>query len=243
MPTFNAYAALAPHTSLQPFTFDPGELRAEEVEIEVSHCGMCHSDLSMLDNDWGLSTFPLVPRHEAVGKVVALGAESKGLKLGQRVGVVGRPLAAFPVTSACPALTISVHKPKAQLSAATALSLIDCECSGLGRPLPEDLESAKSARFFAAESPCSHLSSNTTFRRRPVSGSSALAVRPHGASIRQQMGLRSPCIYDKREQRKQRRANWGPFCANTKRDDVLKESPAASISLSPPSTFLDARDC
>ena len=39
----------------------------EEVEIKVSHCGVCHSDLSMLDNEWGMSKYPFVPGHEAVG--------------------------------------------------------------------------------------------------------------------------------------------------------------------------------
>ena len=71
--TFHAYAASAPHVALEPFSFDPGELRPGEEEIHVSHRGICHSDLSMLDNEWGMSTFPFVPGHEAVGTVVALG--------------------------------------------------------------------------------------------------------------------------------------------------------------------------
>jgi alcohol/geraniol dehydrogenase (NADP+) len=87
MSTFHAYAATTPNSALQPFTFDPGELRPEEVEIKVSYCGICHSDVSMLDNEWGMSKFPFVPGHEAVGTVVALGEEAKGLKIGQRVGV------------------------------------------------------------------------------------------------------------------------------------------------------------
>src|ERR1700677_3772281 len=85
--TFHAYAASAPHAALEPLSFDPGELGPEEVEIQVSHCGICHSDLSMLDNEWGWSTFSFVPGHEAVGTVVALGQDAKGLKIGQRVGV------------------------------------------------------------------------------------------------------------------------------------------------------------
>ena len=88
MPTkFHAYAASAPHAPLEPFTFDPGELGPEDVEIQVSHCGVCHSDLSMLDNEWGMSEFPFVPGHEAVGTIVALGDHAKGLNIGQRVGV------------------------------------------------------------------------------------------------------------------------------------------------------------
>jgi len=87
MPTFHAYAANAAGGPFQPFDFDPGELGREEVEIEVSHCGICYSDLSMLDNDWGWTAYPFVAGHEAVGTVVALGEGAKGLQLGQRVGV------------------------------------------------------------------------------------------------------------------------------------------------------------
>jgi uncharacterized zinc-type alcohol dehydrogenase-like protein len=84
---FKAYAASRPKGPLEPFSFDPGPLGPEEVEIKVSHCGLCHSDLSMLDNEWGMTTFPLVPGHEAVGTVAALGEQAKGLKIGQSVGV------------------------------------------------------------------------------------------------------------------------------------------------------------
>lgn len=87
MSNINAYAALTPNGLLEPFSFDPGELGSEEVEIAVTHCGICHSDLSMLKNDWRISTFPFVPGHEAVGTVIALGEQAKGLKIGQRVGV------------------------------------------------------------------------------------------------------------------------------------------------------------
>ncbi len=87
MPDIKAYAALRANAPLEPFSYDPGPLGPEEVEVKVTHCGMCHSDLSMLHNEWGMSAFPLVPGHEAVGTVVALGDQAKGLKLGQRVGV------------------------------------------------------------------------------------------------------------------------------------------------------------
>lgn len=83
----HGYAASSAKGTLQPFEFDLGELGPEEVEIKVSHCGLCHSDLSMLDNEWGMSTYPFVPGHEAIGTVVALGSDAKGLKIGQRVGV------------------------------------------------------------------------------------------------------------------------------------------------------------
>ena len=87
MQEFKAYAASRPNGPLEPFGFVPGPLGPEEVEIKVTHCGLCHSDLSMIDNEWAMSTFPLVPGHEAVGTVLALGEHAKGLKIGQRVGV------------------------------------------------------------------------------------------------------------------------------------------------------------
>jgi uncharacterized zinc-type alcohol dehydrogenase-like protein len=87
MPTYHAYAAKSANAPLEPFSFDPGELGPEEVEIKVTHCGLCHSDLSMLDNEWGMSNYPFVPGHEVVGTVSALGDEAKGLKIGQKVGL------------------------------------------------------------------------------------------------------------------------------------------------------------
>ena len=67
--------------------FDLGPLGAEEVEVAVDYCGICHSDLSMIDNEWGMSRFPFVPGHEVIGRVTALGPQAKGLKVGQRVGI------------------------------------------------------------------------------------------------------------------------------------------------------------
>ena len=87
MHTYNAYAAKNAKGLLEPFSFDPGALGPEEVEIRVSYCGICHSDLSMLDNEWGMSKYPFVPGHEVVGTVSALGDEAKGLKIGQQVGL------------------------------------------------------------------------------------------------------------------------------------------------------------
>jgi alcohol/geraniol dehydrogenase (NADP+) len=87
MHTYHAYAAPSAKAPLEHFTFDPGPLGPEEVEIEVSHCGLCHSDLSMLDNDWGMTKYPFVPGHEVTGTVSALGEQAKGLKIGQRVGL------------------------------------------------------------------------------------------------------------------------------------------------------------
>lgn len=85
--TIQAWAAQAAHQPLAPFAYDAGPLGAEEVEIRVEHCGLCHSDLSLIDNEWGFSSYPIVGGHEVIGSVVALGPNTRGLKLGQRVGL------------------------------------------------------------------------------------------------------------------------------------------------------------
>jgi uncharacterized zinc-type alcohol dehydrogenase-like protein len=82
-----AYAASEAGGELRPFEYDPGPLGPHEVEISVEHCGICHSDLSMLDDEWGMATFPLVPGHEVVGTVAAVGEHVTGVKPGDRVGL------------------------------------------------------------------------------------------------------------------------------------------------------------
>ena len=84
---FHGWAATTAGGTLQEIPYDVGELRPEQVQIAVESCGICHSDLSMLDNDWGNSTYPLVPGHEVIGVVEAVGDEARGLKVGDRVGI------------------------------------------------------------------------------------------------------------------------------------------------------------
>jgi alcohol/geraniol dehydrogenase (NADP+) len=68
-------------------TVDLGPLAAEDVEVAVEHCGVCHSDLSVLNNDWGISQYPAILGHEIVGRVTAVGPNAKARKVGERVGV------------------------------------------------------------------------------------------------------------------------------------------------------------
>ncbi|MEM9450988.1 MAG: NAD(P)-dependent alcohol dehydrogenase [Cyanobacteria bacterium P01_E01_bin.6] len=82
-----AYAAHEPGSKLEPFEYEPGELGKDEVEIDVHSCGICHSDLSMLNNEWGMTQYPFVPGHEVVGTVAAIGRDVKTLKVGQDVGL------------------------------------------------------------------------------------------------------------------------------------------------------------
>jgi uncharacterized zinc-type alcohol dehydrogenase-like protein len=87
MSSIHAWASQRAGQPLDRYEFDPGPLGAEEVEIAVEYCGICHSDLSMLDNEWGMTTYPFVPGHEVIGRAVSLGEHAKGLEVGQRVGV------------------------------------------------------------------------------------------------------------------------------------------------------------
>ena len=71
----NAYAVQEPNGLLQPLRYDPGELGSDEIEIDVKYCGVCHSDLSLMKNEWGISQYPLVPGHEVAGIVAAVGSQ------------------------------------------------------------------------------------------------------------------------------------------------------------------------
>lgn len=68
MSTNKAWAVKSAGAPLERFDFDAGPIGAEDVEVAVEYCGLCHSDLSMIDNKWGMSAYPLVPGHEVVDK-------------------------------------------------------------------------------------------------------------------------------------------------------------------------------
>jgi len=87
MTTIHALAATAAKGALEPFEYEVGEIGPEEVEIAVTSCGICHSDLSMRNNDWEMTEYPFVPGHEVAGTVAAKGERVTTLELGQRVGL------------------------------------------------------------------------------------------------------------------------------------------------------------
>lgn len=80
-------AAHAAGAELLPFHYEPGNLGPYDVEIAISHCGICHSDLHLIMNDWGLSQYPFIPGHEIIGKVFAVGTQVRNVQKGQRVGL------------------------------------------------------------------------------------------------------------------------------------------------------------
>jgi uncharacterized zinc-type alcohol dehydrogenase-like protein len=87
MSPIQGLATHAAGAELLAYKYDPGDLSANDVEIRISHCGICHSDIHLIDNDWGVSVYPFIPGHEIIGTVSAIGSAVRLLEVGQRVGV------------------------------------------------------------------------------------------------------------------------------------------------------------
>jgi uncharacterized zinc-type alcohol dehydrogenase-like protein len=87
MSTVKAYAAKSATSPLAPFSFQRREPGPHDVQIDILYCGVCHSDLHQVRNDWRGSTFPIVPGHEIIGKVTATGPQVRKLKTGDMAGV------------------------------------------------------------------------------------------------------------------------------------------------------------
>ncbi|CAA9892367.1 putative oxidoreductase, Zn-dependent and NAD(P)-binding [Candidatus Methylobacter favarea] len=81
------YAAHGLKSSLVPFSFERRDITPTDVHIEILYCGVCHSDLHQVRDDWGGTVFPVVPGHEIVGKVAKVGNEVKNFKPGDMAGV------------------------------------------------------------------------------------------------------------------------------------------------------------
>ncbi len=81
------YAAHAENEALAPYHFERRELRPNDVAIEITYCGVCHSDLHTVNGDWGPQPYPLVPGHEIVGVVTSVGSAATKYKVGDKVAV------------------------------------------------------------------------------------------------------------------------------------------------------------
>jgi uncharacterized zinc-type alcohol dehydrogenase-like protein len=81
------YATHGAQEPLRPFSFERREPTATDVQIEILFCGVCHSDLHIARNEWGFTTYPCVPGHEIVGRVVKVGADVKKFKQGDLAAV------------------------------------------------------------------------------------------------------------------------------------------------------------
>jgi len=87
MYTAIGYAAQSATTPLAPISFQRRAPRPDDVAIEILYCGVCHTDIHQARNEWGLAVYPLMPGHEIVGKVTAVGAQVTRHKVGDLVGV------------------------------------------------------------------------------------------------------------------------------------------------------------
>lgn len=85
--TVHAYQVQEPGGRLEPTEFELGPLGVTEVDVDVLNCGICYTDVSMIDNDWGASTYPIVPGHEIIGTVRAVGEQVSHLAVGDVVGI------------------------------------------------------------------------------------------------------------------------------------------------------------
>ena len=81
------FAAMDAGKSLTPFSFERRSMGPNDVHIKITHCGICHSDIHQARDEWGGSIFPMVPGHEIVGTVVAIGEAVTNFREGQTVGV------------------------------------------------------------------------------------------------------------------------------------------------------------
>ncbi|MFZ0488714.1 MAG: NAD(P)-dependent alcohol dehydrogenase [Salegentibacter sp.] len=87
MKNINAYAANTKDSDLKPFNLDRREILADDVKIDILYCGVCHSDIHTVRNDWGNSQYPVVPGHEIIGRVTKVGENVSEFKEGDLVGV------------------------------------------------------------------------------------------------------------------------------------------------------------
>lgn len=85
--TVQAFAVLEEGKEFESYEYDFESLEADQVEIEVESCGICHSDLSMQNNDWQMTEYPFVGGHEVVGTIASLGERVPNLSIGDRVGL------------------------------------------------------------------------------------------------------------------------------------------------------------
>ena len=87
MISVKSYAAQKEKDDLSPYNFERRDPRPHDVVIEIMYCGVCHTDIHLKNNDWGISIYPMVPGHEIIGRVIAVGDHVKKFKLGDTAGV------------------------------------------------------------------------------------------------------------------------------------------------------------
>ncbi len=166
------FAALEAKAALTPFSYEPPELGPHGVDLEVTHCGLCYSDIHLVDNDWKKSVYPFIPGHEVIGRVRERGAEVTHLEVGQRVGVGWQRSACLTCM-----LCLTGHENLCATQTATCVG----HHGGLAQrmiadarfalPIPDALDSASAAPLL-----CGGVTVYSPMRRFGVTGTSRVGV-------------------------------------------------------------------
>lgn len=144
-----AYAARAAGAPLELIGHDPGPLPVDEVEITVESCGLCHSDLTMIDNELGFCSYPMIAGHEIIGTISAVGAHVTTRQIGQKVGLGWYARSCL----ACPQCLSGNHNlcPQAQPTivgrAGGFAERVRCQWIW-ATPVPETVEAASAGPMF-----------------------------------------------------------------------------------------------
>jgi len=168
----HGYAAFAPRETLRPFTFDAPPLFPHEILVKISHCGLCHSDIHLIDDNWKRSRYPLVPGHEIVGTVLKKGDAAENLKIGNRIGVswirsacLNCPSCLQGDTNTCPQKTSTCNGHHGGFADHVIAD------SRFAFPIPESLDSAHAAPLL-----CAGATVYTPLRKQGIQGPHSIAV-------------------------------------------------------------------
>ena len=170
---FAALAALAKGGPLEPFAYEPAALGPHDVEIDVTHCGLCHSDIHLIDDGWNRSKYPQVPGHEIVGKVAAQGDGVTHLAVGQRAGVGWQRSACLdvrPLSSAARRTSAASSRRPAWGTTAGSPTRSGSTAASRSR-IPDEMDSAVAAPLL-----CGGVTVYSPMRRFGITAASSVAV-------------------------------------------------------------------
>ncbi len=109
MSEIKAYGAQSAESGVHPMSIQRRAPRPDDVAIKIDYCGVCHTDIHFAENDWGRTLYPVVPGHEIIGHVTAVGDDVSGFKVGDVVGVGGRGRCVEGTAGVCAARNLASH--------------------------------------------------------------------------------------------------------------------------------------